>query len=156
MMHWRNNYACIDVGILYRHCLTMCYIYTHDNSAQSIDSSEQTIVMRIQKVSYRIGLFIDNDYKSATKLHNSNETYLRRWEKVELKARKIAWTKQKSCFIVTIPKKHWQILVRLTNSFYDFMSVLCFALQISIGWRFLFTYFVRWTDKRYIITQCLK
>ena len=55
--------------------------------------------MCIQKVSYRIGLFIDNDYKSATKLHNSNETYLRRWEKVELKARKIAWTKQKSCFI---------------------------------------------------------
>ena len=30
-----------------------------------------------------IGFFIDNDYKSATKLHNSYETYLRRWEKNE-------------------------------------------------------------------------
>ena len=48
------------------------------------------IAMCIQKVSYRIGLFIDNDYKSATKLHNSNETDLRRWEKnakIELKCK---------------------------------------------------------------------
>ena len=39
--------------------------------------------MCIQKVSYSIGFFIDNDYKSAAKLQNSNETYLRRWEKNE-------------------------------------------------------------------------
>ena len=39
--------------------------------------------MCIQKVSYRIGLFIDNDYKSAAKLHNLCEIYLRRWEKNE-------------------------------------------------------------------------
>ena len=37
--------------------------------------------------------------KSTTNLQRFNEIYLRRWEKVELKARKIAWTKQKSSFI---------------------------------------------------------
>ena len=58
-------------------------MYAHNNSVQSVDSSERTIVMYIQTVSYRIGFFIDNDYKSATKLHNLNEFYLRRWEKNE-------------------------------------------------------------------------
>ena len=37
--------------------------------------------MCIQKVSYRIGLFIDNDYKSAANLQLFNEIFLRRWEK---------------------------------------------------------------------------
>ncbi len=81
MMHWRNNYARIDVGILYRLYLWMVYMYAHNNSVQSVGHSEQKIAMCIQKNSFRIGFFIDNDFKSVTKLHNSNETYLRRWEK---------------------------------------------------------------------------
>ena len=39
--------------------------------------------MCIQKVSYRIGFFIDNDYKSAAKLQRLDEIFLRRWEKNE-------------------------------------------------------------------------
>ena len=45
--------------------------------------SYPTIAMCIQKVSYRIGLFIDNDYKSAANLQLFNEIFLRRWEKNE-------------------------------------------------------------------------
>ena len=76
-MHWRNNYARVDVVILYRLCSTICYIYAHNNSAQSVDSSERTIVMCVQKVSYLIGFFIDIDDKSGAKLQNPNEIYLR-------------------------------------------------------------------------------
>ena len=82
MMHGRNNYACIDVVILYRLCLATGYMYAYRKPVQRVDNFERTMMMCIYKVSYRIGLFIlfiDNDYKSATKLHISNEIFLRRW-----------------------------------------------------------------------------
>ena len=69
--------------ILYRLYLWTGNLYAHNCSVQRVDGSERTFVIYIQKVSYRIGFFIDNDYKSATKLHNLNEIFLRRWEKNE-------------------------------------------------------------------------
>ena len=81
MMQRRNNYARADVVILYRLYMWMGNMYAHNNSVQRVDSSERTVVMCIYKVSYRIGFFIDNDYKSAANLQLFNEIYLRRWEK---------------------------------------------------------------------------
>ncbi len=80
MMHGRNNNARIDAEILYWLYWGMGYMYTHNDSVQRVENSEQTNVMYIQNVSYRIGFFIDNDYHPAAKLHNPNEIFLRRWK----------------------------------------------------------------------------
>ena len=56
-------------------------MYAHNNPVQRVDNSERTVAMCIYKVSYRIGFFIDNDYKSVAKLHHLNEIFLRSWEK---------------------------------------------------------------------------
>lgn len=54
MMPDRNNYARIDVGILYRLYMMMYQMSVHNNSVQSVDSSERTIVMYVQTVSFSI------------------------------------------------------------------------------------------------------
>ena len=51
----RNNYARIDVGILHRLCMVMYQTDVHNYSVQSVDSSERTIVVYVQIVSFRIG-----------------------------------------------------------------------------------------------------
>ena len=55
MMPDRNNYARIDVGILYRLCMVMYQTDVHNYSVQSVDSSERTIVVYVQIVSFHIG-----------------------------------------------------------------------------------------------------
>ena len=58
MMPDRNNYARIDVGILYRLRTVMYQMCVHNYSVQSVDSSERTIVVYVQIVSFRIGFLI--------------------------------------------------------------------------------------------------
>jgi hypothetical protein len=58
MMPDRNNYARIDVGILYRLYMVMYQMSVHNYYVQSVDSSERTIVMYVQTVSFRIGFLI--------------------------------------------------------------------------------------------------
>jgi len=58
MMSDRNNYVRIDVEILYRQGMAMYQMGVHDKSVQSVDSSERTIVMYVQTVSFRIGFLI--------------------------------------------------------------------------------------------------
>ena len=82
MMQRRNNYARADVVILYRLYMWMGNMYAHNNPVQRVDNSERTVAMCIYKVSYRIGFFIDNNYKSVAKLHHLNEIFLRSWEKI--------------------------------------------------------------------------
>ena len=49
----RNNYVVNDLGILYRLCVHIGYMYAYNCSAQSVDSSEKTMVMLyMQIVSY--------------------------------------------------------------------------------------------------------
>lgn len=54
----RNNYARIDVGILYRLGTVMYQTCVHNYSVQSVDSSERMIVVYVQTVSFRIGFLI--------------------------------------------------------------------------------------------------
>ena len=58
MMPDRNNYARIDVGILYRLRTVMYQMCVHNYSVQSVDSSERMIVVYVQTVSFRIGFLI--------------------------------------------------------------------------------------------------
>ena len=58
MMPDRNNYARIDVGILYRLRTVMYQMCVHNYSVQSVGSSERTIVVYVQTVSLRTGFFV--------------------------------------------------------------------------------------------------
>ena len=107
MMPDRNNYACIDVGILYRLYMVMYQMCVHNYSVQSVDSFERTIVMYVQTVSFRIGFLIvviDSCYIECKVTYNIQKTGQKLVKNIQNTAPNQKFRQKASVFI----RKKWQ------------------------------------------------